>query len=225
MSSRSLCVSVLAFLPALVAACSCPSQFPHCQTGDGWCYDSSALKDWCDTGEDAKCSTSGCGAYSGSNCTGDAVAAAAPPPPAMEEEEAAPPPPVTGCYATPASGGCSGRNELMVTSGLTVEQCEAACDADCRCVSYEFDGDSCHLSSSCTNKHMEPSDGSSCQLYLKEATCMCSPPPLAPPLLLARVERGWLRGPQRANGRWHRLQPRAVRDGMRRGLQLCVVRV
>ena len=150
--TRTQLVLLLALhLPRSCRACSCPQAFPECGT-DGWCYDSAEQSDWCDVGEDATCDTEGCGAYWGDWCTtsGDSTATSVPP---------APP---RGCYALTDSPGCSSRNELGVTTGSTREACQAACDADCHCVSYEFypPKSACQLSTSCTAELMNVADGS-----------------------------------------------------------------
>merc|ERR1712046_20202 len=62
-------------------------------------------------------------------------------------------------YLVKEDTACPGRNELLnVASGYTYAQCQAACDANSQCVSFERDinsGGFCHLSTSCTQNEIE----------------------------------------------------------------------
>ena len=89
----------------------------------------------------------------------------------------------SSCYTLADSPGCPDRNELGVTTQASAAACQALCDADCTCISYEYwpDSSQCQLSTSCTAAFMDPADGSTWQLHLKNESCWCSPPPTAPP--------------------------------------------
>lgn len=54
------------------------------------------------------------------------------------------------------AGGCSGRNELGITTKPSVENCASACDALSDCVSFEYkrSNTNCMLSSTCENFEM-----------------------------------------------------------------------
>ena len=56
---------------------------------------------------------------------------------------------------------CAGRNEIgSFGSGNTYEACQAICDADDTCVSFEFTvGGTCMLSTSCVFAYSQRSDG------------------------------------------------------------------
>ena len=89
----------------------------------------------------------------------------------------------SGCYTLTDSPGCSSRDELGVSTQASAAACQTLCDADCTCVSYEYwpDTSACQLSTSCNATFMNASDGSTWQLYLKNESCWCSPPPTSPP--------------------------------------------
>uniref|UniRef100_A0A7S4V4Q2 Apple domain-containing protein n=1 Tax=Ditylum brightwellii TaxID=49249 RepID=A0A7S4V4Q2_9STRA len=59
----------------------------------------------------------------------------------------------TNYYIGYNTGGCVGRNELLVTTKPVVEECAAECDKLSACVSFEYkrEATNCHLSSTCND--------------------------------------------------------------------------
>ena len=96
------------------------------------------------------------------------------------------PPPSPACpfYGDVAGNGCSGRNELGVSTVDDLAACEALCDADCNCIAYEFQASTstCQLSSSCTEEFNDGTD-SSWAVYFKDTSCWCQSPPPPSPVL------------------------------------------
>ena len=69
---------------------------------------------------------------------------------------------------------CSGRNEVGSWSSLTYEACQAKCDEDDTCVSFEFQKDgTCQASSSCDFARSIENNNGGYQLFVKKG----GPPP------------------------------------------------
>lgn len=62
-------------------------------------------------------------------------------------------------YDSYANTACDARNELVANVNSDPESCQAYCDNDPLCVSFEMVGAHCQLSSSCTTGHMSTNNG------------------------------------------------------------------
>ena len=75
-------------------------------------------------------------------------------------------------YAMYDTGGCAGRNELGTATGTALAACQALCDNDASCLSFEFlpSDSTCQRSSTCSYALSAKDGGSAWHLYVKTAT-------------------------------------------------------
>ena len=78
----------------------------------------------------------------------------------------------TKYYIGYSTGGCSGRNELGITTKPSVEDCASACDALSDCVSFEYKRSqtNCMLSSTCANFGLTVNQPGNSYMWYKKAT-------------------------------------------------------
>ena len=78
----------------------------------------------------------------------------------------------TKYYIGYSTGGCSGRNELGITTKPSVEDCASACDALSDCVSFEYKRSqtSCMFSSTCSNFGLTVNQPGNSYMWYEKAT-------------------------------------------------------